>query len=185
MIGAVREAAKALDPDQPLFAVRTLNDAIAEARWPYRVFGTLFVIFAIIALVLSSVGIYAITSYSVTQRTPELGLRLALGAQASQISWLILRTGLWQLGIGLTLGLGAAFGVIADPQVARRADPRRRSRDLHRHHGAAHGRHADRLPHPGPARDADGPVRGAAGGLTSSQRSGFERSACGCSRSVN
>ena len=74
-------------------------------------FGTLFVIFAIIALVLSSVGIYAITSYSVTQRTPELGLRLALGAQASQISWLILRTGLWQLGIGLTLGLAAAFGV--------------------------------------------------------------------------
>jgi predicted permease len=111
MIGAVREAAKALDPDQPLFAVRTLDDAIAEARWPYRVFGTLFVIFAIIALILSSVGIYAITSYSVTQRTPELGLRLALGAQASQISWLILRTGLWQLGIGLTLGLGAAFGV--------------------------------------------------------------------------
>ncbi len=111
MIGAVREAAKALDPDQPLFGVRTLNDGIAEARWPYRVFGTLFVIFAIIALILSSVGIYAITSYSVTQRTPELGLRLALGAQASQISWLILRTGLWQLGIGLTLGLGAAFGV--------------------------------------------------------------------------
>ncbi len=111
MIGAVREAAKALDPDQPLFAVRTLNDAIAEARWPYRVFGSLFVIFAIIALVLSSVGIYAITSYSVSQRTPELGLRLALGAQASQISWLILRTGLWQLGIGLALGLAAAFGV--------------------------------------------------------------------------
>jgi len=111
MIAAVREAAKALDPDQPLFAVRTLDDAIAEARWPYRVFGSLFVIFAIIALVLSSVGIYAITSYSVTQRTPELGLRLALGAQASQISWLILRTGLWQLGIGLALGLAAAFGV--------------------------------------------------------------------------
>ncbi len=111
MIGAVREAAKALDPDQPLFGVRTLNDGIAEARWPYRVFGSLFVIFAIIALVLSSVGIYAITSYSVTQRTPELGLRLALGAQSSQISWLILRTALWQLGIGLVLGLAAAFGV--------------------------------------------------------------------------
>ncbi len=111
MIAAVREAAKALDPDQPLFAVRPFNEVIAESRWPYRVFGSLFVIFAIIALVLSSVGIYAITSYSVNQRTQELGLRLALGAQASQISWLILRTGLWQLGIGLTLGLAAAFGV--------------------------------------------------------------------------
>ncbi len=111
MVGAVREAAKALDQDQPLFGVRPFSEVIAESRWPYRVFGSLFVIFAIIALVLSSVGIYAITSYSVNQRTQELGLRLALGAQASQISWLILRTGLWQLGIGLTLGLAAAWGV--------------------------------------------------------------------------
>ncbi len=111
MIGAVREAARALDPDQPLFAVQPLDDVIAEARWPYRVFGSLFVIFAVIALVLSSVGIYAITSYSVSQRTAELGLRLALGAQGSQISWLILRTGLIQLSLGLAIGLAAAWGV--------------------------------------------------------------------------
>jgi putative ABC transport system permease protein len=111
MTGAVREAARALDPDQPLFAVQPLDDVLAEARWPYRVFGSLFVIFAVIALVLSSVGIYAITSYSVSQRTAELGLRLALGAQGSQISWLILRTGLVQLGLGLAIGLGAAWGV--------------------------------------------------------------------------
>jgi putative ABC transport system permease protein len=108
---AVREAVKAIDQDQPLYAVQPLDDTVAEARWQYRVFGTLFVIFALIALVLSSVGIYAITSYSVSQRTQELGLRLALGAQASQISWLILRTGLIQLAIGLTLGLAAAYGV--------------------------------------------------------------------------
>jgi putative ABC transport system permease protein len=111
MTGAVREAARALDPDQPLFAVQPLDVVLAENRWPYRVFGSLFVIFAVIALVLSSVGIYAITSYSVSQRTAELGLRLALGAQGSQISWLILRTGLIQLGLGLALGLGAAWGV--------------------------------------------------------------------------
>jgi putative ABC transport system permease protein len=111
MIAAVREAAKALDQDQPLYDVRPLDYAIARERWPYSVFGSIFVILAVIGLVLSSVGIYAITSYSVTQRTQELGLRLALGAQASQISWLILRTGLWQLAIGLTLGLAAAYGV--------------------------------------------------------------------------
>jgi predicted permease len=111
MITAVREAAKALDQDQPLFEVRTLHESFARSRWPYAVFGSIFVILAVLALVLSSVGIYAITSYSVSQRTQELGLRLALGAQASQISWLILRTGLWQLGIGLTLGLAAAYGV--------------------------------------------------------------------------
>ena len=111
MIGAVREAAKMLDPDQPLFDVRTLDESLARNRWQYAVFGTIFVILAVLALVLSSVGIYAITSYAVTQRTQELGLRLALGAQASQIAWLILRTGLVQLGVGLALGLAAAYGV--------------------------------------------------------------------------
>jgi len=111
MINAVREAAQALDPDQPLFDVRTLDEFLARNRWQYAVFGTIFVILAVLALVLSSVGIYAITSYAVTQRTQELGLRLALGAQASQIAWLILRTGLVQLGIGLALGLAAAYGV--------------------------------------------------------------------------
>jgi putative ABC transport system permease protein len=111
MIGAVREAAKALDSDQPLFDVRTLEEFLARNRWQYAVFGSIFVILAVLALVLSSVGIYAITSYAVAQRTQELGLRLALGAQASQIAWLILRTGLVQLGIGLALGLAAAYGV--------------------------------------------------------------------------
>ncbi len=108
---AVREAAKGIDAEQPLYAVQPLNDVLAEARWPYRVFGTMFVIFAAIALVLSAVGIYAITAYSVTQRTPEIGVRLALGAQASQISWLILRAALIQLAIGVGLGLLGAYGV--------------------------------------------------------------------------
>ncbi len=82
-----------------------------STRWPYRVFGSLFVIFAVIALVLSSVGVYAITAYAVTQRTQEIGVRLALGAQPNQISWLVLRTGLIQLGVGLALGLAGAWGV--------------------------------------------------------------------------
>jgi putative ABC transport system permease protein len=59
--------------------------------------------------VLSAVGIYAVTAYSVTQRTAEIGVRMALGAQPTQLSWLILKQGLWQLGLGLTLGLAAAW----------------------------------------------------------------------------
>jgi putative ABC transport system permease protein len=111
LTNAVREAAKTIDPDQPIFDVQALNFVLSQARWPYRVFGSMFVIFAVIALVLSSVGIYAITAYSVTQRTQEIGVRLALGASSDQISWLILRGGLVQLGIGLTLGLFGAWGV--------------------------------------------------------------------------
>jgi putative ABC transport system permease protein len=107
----VRQAVQAIDPDLPVFGVRTLNDFLANARWPYRVFGTMFAIFAIIALVLSAVGIYAVTAYSVTQRTQEIGVRMALGAQRGQVSWIILRQGLIQLAIGLTIGLAAAWPI--------------------------------------------------------------------------
>jgi ABC-type antimicrobial peptide transport system permease subunit len=65
----------------------------------------MFAIFALVALALSAVGIYAVTSYAVTQRTAEIGVRMALGAQPKQVWWLILRQGMFQLAIGLTLGL--------------------------------------------------------------------------------
>ena len=105
----VREAVQSADPDLPVFQVRTMDENLAQGRWPYRVFGTMFTIFAFIALVLSAVGIYAVTAYSVMQRTPEIGVRMALGAQSSQVSWLILRRGLVQLAIGLTLGVILAW----------------------------------------------------------------------------
>jgi predicted permease len=109
LISAVREAVQTVDPDQPVFGARTMEQVFAESRWPYRVFGTMFTIFAVIALVLASVGIYAVTSYSVTQRTQEIGVRMALGARPAQVSWLILRQGLVQLVIGLVLGTAGAL----------------------------------------------------------------------------
>jgi ABC-type antimicrobial peptide transport system permease subunit len=101
----------ALDPDLPLNNVRTMDENLAQQRWFARVFGTMFSVFAGIAIVLSAVGLFAVTAYSVTQRTQEIGVRMALGAQAKQVSWLILRRGLVHLAIGLTLGLAGAFGV--------------------------------------------------------------------------
>jgi putative ABC transport system permease protein len=111
MTTAVREAVQQVDQDQPMFEVRSLDEAIATQRWPYRVFGSMFTIFALIALVLSAVGIYAVTSYAVTQRTSEIGVRMALGAQPRQVSWLILKSGCGQLAIGLALGLVGGWGV--------------------------------------------------------------------------
>jgi putative ABC transport system permease protein len=107
----LREEVRAIDPDLPLFGIRTMDQSLAQQRWPFRVFGTMFAIFAGIALVLSAVGLYAVTAYSVTQRTSEVGVRMALGAQSTQVMALFLRRALFQLGIGLSLGLAAAFGV--------------------------------------------------------------------------
>jgi putative ABC transport system permease protein len=82
-----------------------------DLRWPFRVFGGIFAIVGFVALALSAVGLYAVMAYSVTQRTQEIGLRMALGAESGQVSWLILKRGLVQVAIGLTLGLAGAFGV--------------------------------------------------------------------------
>jgi putative ABC transport system permease protein len=71
----------------------------------------MFAMFAAIALVLSAVGLYAITAYSVTQRTQEIGVRMALGAQPEQVWWLVIRRSFAQLAIGLTIGMAGAFGV--------------------------------------------------------------------------
>jgi putative ABC transport system permease protein len=76
-----------------------------------RVFGGLFVALGVIALVLSSVGLYGVMAYSVAQRTQEIGVRMALGAGAAHVSWMILRRGLVQTGLGLAIGLAAALGL--------------------------------------------------------------------------
>lgn len=111
LIPLLREEIRAVDADLPLFNIRTMDENLAQARWPFRIFGTMFAIFAFIALVLSAVGIYAVTAYSVTQRTPEIGVRMALGAQSTQVMSLFLRRAFFHLGVGLTLGIAGAFGV--------------------------------------------------------------------------
>jgi predicted permease len=107
----VREQVGAIEPDLPLFGILTLDQLLAQQRWTFRVFGGMFTIFAGIALVLSAVGLYAVTAYSVVQRTAEIGVRMALGAQPSQVVWLILRRSLIQLAVALPIGVASAFGV--------------------------------------------------------------------------
>lgn len=111
MTPAVREEMRAIDPDLPLFNIRTLDETLARDRWPFRIFGTMFAIFALIALVLSAVGLYAVTAYSVTQRTQEIGIRTALGAQSKQVMWLFARRAMIHMVIGLSIGTAAAVGV--------------------------------------------------------------------------
>ncbi len=111
LTAALRDAVRKTDADIPLYNIRTLEDILDQRTWPFRVFGTLFAVFALIGLVLSVVGIYAVTSYGVGQRTQEIGLRIALGASQRDVMWLVLRQGLRRIGIGLCLGLLAAWGL--------------------------------------------------------------------------
>jgi putative ABC transport system permease protein len=107
----LREAMQAVDPDQALQTPRTLDDALAQNRWFLRVFTTMFAVFAVMALVLSAVGLYAVTAYAVTQQTRDIGVRMVLGAQSGQVIWLFLKRSLVQLAIGVAAGLGAAVAV--------------------------------------------------------------------------
>jgi predicted permease len=110
-VDTIRGELRAIEPDLPLFNVQTLDQALAQQQWTFVVFGSMFAVFAGIALVLSAVGLYAVTAYSVSQRTQEIGIRMALGALPSQILWLVLRRSLVQLAIGLPIGVAGAFGV--------------------------------------------------------------------------
>jgi putative ABC transport system permease protein len=100
-----------VDPDTALFNPRTVDEILVRQRFFLRLFGIMFGTFAVIALVLAAVGLYAVTSYSVTQHTRDIGVRMVLGAQSGQVVWLFLRRAFVQLAIGLTLGLAGAFGV--------------------------------------------------------------------------
>ena len=111
LTAGVRTAVASLNPDIPLYWVQTLDTAIAQQLWFVRVFGTMFVIFGGIALFLASVGLYAVMSFSVSRRIREVGIRMALGAQARDVVGMIFRQGIVQLAIGMALGLALAFGI--------------------------------------------------------------------------
>jgi putative ABC transport system permease protein len=111
---AMRAQVSAVDPDLPLFDVRTVDDLLAFQNWGQRVFGTMFGVFASLALVMAAVGLYAVTAYGVSQRTREFGVRVALGAPARHVAWLVARRTSLQVGAGVVLG---AIGAVALSRV--------------------------------------------------------------------
>ena len=108
---AFRREAQRLDSNLPLYDVRTLENRIAMNRMNVGAIGVIFGIFAAIALVLASVGLYAVSAHSVSQRTREIGIRMAMGGQSRGILALVFMQGLRQIAIGLALGLPAAMAV--------------------------------------------------------------------------
>jgi putative ABC transport system permease protein len=107
----MRAQLRGLDPDLPLFEILTVDDLAYVLNWDRRVFGSMFVIFAAMALVMAAVGLYAVTAYSVSQRTREFGVHMALGASASHVQWLVARRATPQVVIGLLLGIAGTVAV--------------------------------------------------------------------------
>jgi predicted permease len=115
VMAAVRTMVRSIDADQPVFNIETIEQVFANERSIYRIFATLFAVLASIGLVLSAVGVYGVIAYAVTQRTQEIGVRVALGAGRRDVVWLFLRKGLVQIALALAIGLPAAvaFGAAA------------------------------------------------------------------------
>jgi putative ABC transport system permease protein len=110
-VSLVREAVRALDADVPLYNISTLERLSQQSRWIPRAVSSLLGLFACIATLLSAMGLYAVTTYSISRRTSEIGLRMALGAQRRQVAWLFLRSALVHVGVGLTIGVAGAAAV--------------------------------------------------------------------------
>jgi predicted permease len=113
---AIRAAVQSLDADQPVFNIETIASVLQNERLIYRIFAVLFGVLATIGLVLSAVGIYGVMAYAVTQRTQEIGVRMAIGAKRWDVTWLFLRRGLIQLALGLAIGLPAALALASVAQ---------------------------------------------------------------------
>jgi putative ABC transport system permease protein len=116
-IRQVRETLRALDPDVPLFFIRSMSDVAGEIRFQIQGMASLIGFLATIAFLLAIVGLYAVAAHAVTQRTVEVGIRMGLGATRTQITTLFLRQTGYRVIVGLLLGLG---GAIATGKVMQR-----------------------------------------------------------------
>lgn len=109
MIAAIRQEFRNLDPNLPVADAKTLTDHMKLSLFPARAVAAMLAAFGLLALVLAAIGIYGVMSYSVAQRTREVGIRMALGAQRSDVLRMMLQQGMKLAAIGMAIGLAAAL----------------------------------------------------------------------------
>jgi putative ABC transport system permease protein len=111
LAGSVRAAIAEIDPGQPIYDMQTLDQLVGKSLGQRRFTLTLMLLFGVIALVLSAVGIYGVMAFAVTQRIQEIGIRMALGASALDVLRLIVGSGMYLASIGVVIGLVGAFAI--------------------------------------------------------------------------
>jgi putative ABC transport system permease protein len=109
LVAPSRGALQELDPNLPIYDVQTMSDRMAESQWVRQASSWLFAVFSGLALILAVGGIYGVISYGVNQRTFELSIRMALGAEGGQVLGLVMRQGMVLVGIGSVIGLVGAY----------------------------------------------------------------------------
>ncbi|HXM32719.1 MAG TPA: FtsX-like permease family protein [Chthoniobacterales bacterium] len=108
-VDLARKTVASVNKEVPIYKVLTMDEIVSQSFWERRFFGSLFVVFAALALFLASLGLYGVTAYSVRQRTQEIGVRMALGAQTGDVLRLVTGQGLRLILIGLAIGFVSAF----------------------------------------------------------------------------
>jgi putative ABC transport system permease protein len=114
---AVRRAVVDLDRNLPIYNVTTIQKSLDENTWGWRVFGTLFTTFGLAALFLATIGLYGVMAFSVSKRTPEIGVRIAMGAEPRDVMRMVLRVGISQVALGVGIGIVVAVPLSRAMQV--------------------------------------------------------------------